>query len=355
MQIHATNIQGLGASQVAKSFLDSCNKLGYLKKAKVYLPTDGPLANFDLRKVTVIRYNRRLINAVSRFLECIFSKFIFSNTPTIVLGDIPLRGIYNQIVLVHQSNLIYPRVNSFSSKKINFRVNRFLFSINHKYAKRIIVQTEAMADELILSYPKVKDKIKVCPQPVPNWLDQNNSTKQLSKKSVKLKLFYPAAFYPHKKHDFLLKINEYCVFNKIDINRIEIWLTLNTQEFKPFEQIKWIKNLGSLNAEEMNLNYNKADALLFLSSMESYGLPLIEAVTIGLPILTVDFKYSRWVCEEEGYYFKPYSETDFLKKIDVLISNFKLNISPDYKNVLNKFPASWDEVVNVFVKELEAY
>lgn len=349
MQIHATNIQGIGACQVIISFLNSCSKMGQLDYSKVYLPTSGYLSNYKPHNGIVKRYERKLPNGISRVIECIFSKFIFSNESTIVLGDIPLRGICNQIVLVHQSNLIYPKINSYSSKGLNFRISRLLFSMNHKYAKKIIVQTGAMAQDLIQSYPKIKEKVIVSPQPVPYWLNTNIKNVNRDSDKQKIILFYPAAYYPHKMHKFLISINNYLKDNSIDFSNVEVWLTLSDKDFASFQSIKFLKNLGKLSPEDMNYYYKKADALLFLSSMESYGLPLIEAVTLHLPILTVDFSYSRWVCEDQAYYFVPYSEVSFLKAVLSLTNDYKLSKTPDYSQVLKKFPNSWDEVVKTFI------
>ena len=351
MQIHATNINGLGASQVVKSFLEALAKSGDLGKYTVLLPETGVLSNLKLEAGNFIKYKRILPNAISRFIECMCSRLFFSNEPTIVLGDIPLRGIKNQIVLVHQLNLVYPKINSYSSKTINSRVNRFLFAINHKYAKKIIVQTGAMANDLIKSYPKIKDRVIISPQPVPNWLNTDLKENQNYTKN-NVCFFYPAAFYPHKKHDFLLKVDKYCRVNSYDISNVKVWLTLTKDEFKPYESVRWLENLGRLDSEEMNDYYNKADALLFLSSMESYGLPLIEALRINLPIVVADFNYSTWLCEEAVQYFTPYNEKSFLKALDLQKTNILSETKPDYNKIMRKFPNSWIEVVDIFQKEL---
>jgi hypothetical protein len=348
MQIHATNIQGLGASQVVVSFLDSCSKMGYLDNVLIYLPSLGFLSNYHPQNGKVIRYNRKMPNGISRLLECLFSALIFPKRTTIVLGDIPLRGIYNQIVLVHQPNLIYPKFNPYSSKGLNFRLNRFLFSINHKFAKKIIVQTGAMADDLIKSYPSIKNKIAVVPQPVPNWLEKKPVFVNEIRDN-KMILFYPSAFYPHKKHEFLNSLNDYLNQNNINFQDIEVWVTLSDFDFENFKSIPFVKNLGILSSNQMNHFYKKTNALLFLSSAESYGLPLIEAVTLNLPILTVDLNYSRWICEETAYYFEPYSEKSFIEAILKLKNDLSCSINPNYSEVLKKFPESWDDVVEKFM------
>lgn len=350
MQIHATNISGLGASQVVISFLESFEKSDEILGSHIYLPQTGALSNYKSKKGTVKTFNRYFPNGVSRFLECFFSKFLFPNIPTIVLGDIPLRGIKDQIVLVHQPNLVYPRVNDFSSRSIKFRVNRFLFLINNRFAKKIIVQTGAMASQLINSYTKIKEKVLIIPQPAPNWLDLKRD--RSFGFDDKVKLFYPAAVYAHKKHDFLLKFNSYCVKNNVDSSKFEIWLTLTEDEFEEFKEISFIKNLGRLNAKKMNLFYQKSDALLFLSSMESYGFPLIEALTINLPIITVDFPYSKWLCENEAYYFEPYKEDSLMKAISLFCEEYKNGKLPDYYSLLLKFPRTWDEITFKFYRAL---
>lgn len=349
MQIHATNIHGLGASQVVISFLESFGKMEAINRTTIYLPDNGVLSEYTSQKGVIKKFKRKLPNGVSRLFECMFSRFFFSNEPTIVLGDIPLRGIKNQVVLVHQPNLIYPSVNSFSGKSLTFKISRFLFRINQHYAKKIIVQTGAMAEDMIKSYPKIKDKVFVLPQPVPNWLKRD---KVNSRRKGKIILFYPAAFYPHKKHEFLLDVNFYCNESGVKLSDIEIWLTLSEEEFEPYKEIKFLKNLGRLNSKEMNLFYQKADALLFLSSMESYGLPLIEALTINLPIIAVDFNYSKWMCEEQAYYFEPYCEASFVNILNVFKEDFKKGKCPDYSSVLTKFPKSWDFVTSNFQNAL---
>ena len=100
----------------------------------------------------------------------------------------------------------------------------------------------------------------------------------------------------------------------------------------------------------MNLFYKKVDALLFLSSMESYGLPLIEAVTLNLPIVTVDFNYSRWICENEAYYFEPYNVDSFIKAIESFRIDYEMDVVSNYDKILKKFPESWDVIATTFFK-----
>lgn len=57
-----------------------------------------------------------------------------------------------------------------------------------------------------------------------------------------------------------------------------------------------IFNLGHLPHEEVVALYASARALVFPSDTESFGLPLIEAAHMGLPILAAELDYVRDVC-----------------------------------------------------------
>jgi hypothetical protein len=350
MFIHATNITGVGASFVITSFIDAASEMGILDNSQIYLPADGPLGNYSSKKGYIFRYKRYLSNSYSRIIECIFSRFIFPKSEKIiVLGDLPLNGLKNQIVLVHQPNLVYPAINNLSSKKITYRIFRAIFNSNLKYVKQFIVQTEVMADELQRSYPKIIGRVKVVPQPVPNWFMQGTKTNNKQRGKI-LTLFYPAAGYPHKNHQLLIELNDLIQKDKINQISFEVYVTLSSEEYTPYKDIKFVKNLGRLNPSEVLERYQNCDALLFLSRMESYGLPLVESLKLGLPIVCVDLPYAKWMCGENAYYFShksPQSLVDSLIKLDFDLSQ---NLKPNYENELLKFPKSWSDVVVEFTK-----
>jgi glycosyltransferase involved in cell wall biosynthesis len=347
MLIHATNITGVGASHVVVSFLDAASDSDFLNDAIVYLPTIGPLAQYEPYKGHVIRYKRHVNNNLSRLFECVFARFLMPKTDSvIVLGDIPLTGIKNQVVFVHQPNLILPKVNELSSRTIIYRILRLIFKFNIRYVKKMIVQTGVMAEDLIKSYPQLKEKIIIMPQPVPNWFKTNLV---INKKDMgKLILFYPAAGYAHKNHRFLIELNEVVKNNENFISSIEIWLTLSEQEMEPYNHIKFVKNLGRLVPKEILSYYNQADALLFISKMESYGFPLVEALFLNKPIIAVDLPYARWLCQDVAYYFNPNSVNSFLTQLEKIKKDLYAGYIKSYQHILEKFPLSWSDVVKVF-------
>ncbi len=57
-----------------------------------------------------------------------------------------------------------------------------------------------------------------------------------------------------------------------------------------------IKDLGQMPHENVLSLYSTAKAMIFPSTSESFGLPLIEATQLGLPILASELDYVRDVC-----------------------------------------------------------
>lgn len=60
-----------------------------------------------------------------------------------------------------------------------------------------------------------------------------------------------------------------------------------------------IHDLGHMPREDVLALYSRAKALVFPSTSESFGLPLIEAAHMGLPILAPEMDYVRDVCQPE--------------------------------------------------------
>jgi hypothetical protein len=336
IQIHATNINGLGAINVANAIISALDLCEDISIKDIYSSKDIVRVS-KFGKLSI--YNRFLPNRISRLIEVIFSNILFKNIPTLVLGDIPLRGIKNQVLYVHQPNLIKPNINHFSSKSLKFKILRFLFSYNLKYVRSIIVQTDYMKDNLIQSYKNLGCPIIVLPLPPIN-IKQDNWENKIKHK---IKLIYPASFYPHKNHDFLYRLEKHT-------NNYEIWVTLEDKDFQKFKHLKFVKNLGLLSHKEVISKYKEANALVNFSNLESFCLPLVESIYLNIPILTIDRDYSRWMCEDFAYYFK--DTKTFEKSLNNLEGDLKADkLKPLYK-AKNKFKYTWNDVANKMISAL---
>ena len=60
-----------------------------------------------------------------------------------------------------------------------------------------------------------------------------------------------------------------------------------------------VANAGELSHQDVLLLYMKANAAIYPSTFESFGLPLIEARQAGLPVLASEMDYVRDVLDPE--------------------------------------------------------
>lgn len=80
-----------------------------------------------------------------------------------------------------------------------------------------------------------------------------------------------------------------------------------------------ITNLGHMPHESILALYSSAKALIFPSTSESFGLPLIEAAHCGLPILAAELDYVRDVCSPV-HTFDPASPVSIARAVKRFLS-----------------------------------
>ncbi len=345
VRLHLTNIAGLGAVQLLHSLLPNFEQLPDYKLETVYLPSWGELSNYKAtcHETKLICYKRYLPNSISRLLECtLFGSKFDGTTPLLVLGDIPIRSKTKQTVFVQTTLLTHGASTGRHLGAIKYWIARWLFRLNIGYVSAFIVQTEAMKAALIDTYPKIRERVHVIAQPAPNWLleSQLKRTQRNIRADSDLRLFYPAAVYPHKNHQLL---------SAIQTDRAKAWpiselLLTIPENLNPNPEISWIHCVDRLASDAVVNTYEATDALLFLSLSESFGFPLIEAMWIGLPIICPDLPYARALCGNQAIYFNPEDVNSLHVAVVDLSKRLDSGWWPEWSENLKAIPQNWKEV-----------
>lgn len=354
IRIHLTNITGggAGALQLLKSLLPAILNDRNYSITKMYLPAYGELSEFSAEETTIAtdNYYRYMPNSISRLLECVFFSYRFNgSTPLLVLGDVPLRTNSPQIVFVQTPHLLKQKDFFLKSNLNKYWFTRQIFNFNQSRVSAFIVQSDWMKKRLEQSYPRIVGRVHIIQQPVPSWLLSSGlkRTQRIANKN-RLTLFYPAVGYPHKNHDLLGKIKSP---DNWPIN--ELTLTLE-EDSNPATQISWIRCIGFISPTEMKAEYKKTDALLFLSKQESYGLPLVEAMFIGLPIVCPDLPYAHSLCGNQAIYFDPNSQDSLFNALIKLSKKLENGWWPDWQDQLSVIPPDWETVAERFLNVVQS-
>lgn len=143
-------------------------------------------------------------------------------------------------------------------------------------------------------------------------------------------VFYPANRWLHKNHDLLLRTvrllkEERGVRLNVVLTGYDMANGFNVGEAAAAYGIgDQIVQLGYLTADNLVYLYRHAQALVFPSLFEGFGLPLVEAMAAGCPVLAADATSLPEVGGEAVLYFDPRSPEDLADKLTGLLNDDEL-------------------------------
>ena len=344
IRVGLTNVTGLGAVQLAGSLLPALEALTTVRLEMAYLPDRGELAHWQpsQRETAAHIYRRQLPRALSRVIECATERAFYAGTsPLLTLGDIPVRTRARQVVLVQS-----PHLTGDGSRAPRYVVARALFRANLRYAESIVVQTDAMRQAMLATYPITPDRLHVIAQPPPDWLlAAALQRRRRLNAGCPLSLFYPAAGYPHKNHSLLARVDPQGCWRE---HVARLVLTIAPAD-NPNPALRSIDCIGRQSRAGIVRAYSETDGLLFLSNSESYGFPLVEAMTVGLPIICPDLPYAQLLCGNEAIYFDVGSEKSLERAVLKLADRLASGWWPNWTQRLMNIPTSWTKTAQHMV------
>lgn len=143
--------------------------------------------------------------------------------------------------------------------------------------------------------------------------------------------FYPANYWPHKNHHFLLKAYKIYLekFPDSDLNLVftgsleqeekvlrkeAVNLGLRV-EVKGSESRDRVHFLGFLDEQQLEAVWRGCKCLVFPSLYEGFGIPLLEAMAFGKPVLASNAASLPEVGGEAALYFDPYNPEELVKRL----------------------------------------
>lgn len=200
-----------------------------------------------------------------------------------------------------------------------------------KYWKEILhTQYKVASSRISVTYEGVDTKFKKLPAP---HLD-------LPEKPYVL---YVGNVYPHKNIPLLLSaIKQLDGQVLLMIACARSVFTTRLQKMVEDQNLgKWVKLLGYVPDSDLKSLYEQALAFVFPSLIEGFGLPGLEAMSVGCPVIS-----SNATCLPEIYggavlYFSPTDSQDLVDKIQAVLQNPSLRMSLVKKGKLQAAKYSW--------------
>lgn len=209
---------------------------------------------------------------------------------------------HNHVFLQNRLYLGFFSLMRFKFKtQVRLAFERFVSQAFRHRVSEYIVQTPSMQRAVMKWYGEEKAVSRMLSVRVMPFVDEIAVPVQRNDSVRDWDFIYVADGEAHKNHVNLLEAWRLLANDGL---RPSLVLTLGKRDEALWHELEAvsarqalrISNLGYLPREKIIDFYHKAKALIFPSTTESFGLPLIEATVAGLPILASELDYVRDVC-----------------------------------------------------------
>jgi len=276
-------------------------------------------------------------------------------------GPIFLNKNIKTIIMVH--DLIH-FFHPFYRQRGKFIFTYLMLLLRGKQAKKIITVSQHTKQDLIKLFPQFKNKIKViynALDPKKFYILNPGEVKEFKKKlNLKKYLLYVGNTKPHKKVDFLIKI----IYNLKTKYNFTISLVIVGRKDKNYFSLKKLISKLKLNQEvvffweaddkDLLYFYNGCEAFLFASEYEGFGLPPLEAIACGKPVIAINKTALAEVLQDSALLLDNYDVDLWCKKIMLVLQEEKLKqqLKLKGKKVLLKYLP--EKILAEFKKEIIA-
>jgi glycosyltransferase involved in cell wall biosynthesis len=226
---------------------------------------------------------------------------------------------------------------------------RFFFPIAIRNADLIITVSQSTANDIVKHFPFCADKIKAIP--LASAIGENNKSKERQidntqyvlfvgtiepRKNIKnmLRAYTALPKYLKQKYRFIMVGNMGWGIIKLDELLADLNLT-SFAEWRPF-----------VDDQELSALYQNAYCLLFPSFYEGFGLPIVEAQSFGVPVITSNVSSMPEVVAEGGLLVDPCSIEGIKNALEHLLSDTGLRDSLSQRAMINAQRFSWKKTVN---------
>jgi glycosyltransferase involved in cell wall biosynthesis len=244
----------------------------------------------------------------------------------------------NVVITIHDLRML---TKFWDRNEIKRKIFIFYLKRALKHSTKIITVSNTVAKELKQNFKGTDKKIEIIYEFIDDkFINQNQSRHRI--------FDYPYILFigNRRKHKNLsLLIKAFAIIKK----KIPHYIVIVGDKEKERDEVDIL--VENLNIQERVIQFIKpsdeviislykfADLFVFPSLFEGFGLPPLEAVSLGCPVVLSDIPILREIFGEAGFYFNPYSEEDLARAILAIISNeeFKIGLLEKQKERLKMF------------------
>lgn len=225
---------------------------------------------------------------------------------------------------------------------------RYMINAAMKKSDKIITVSEFSKNEII-NYANTQGKdIRIIYCGLKSEDFKNKTEVQLNFNLPENYLLFVGSLKTHKNIDVVLKAlslistNEKLVIIGISSDQ----LLAKIENYKIIDWESKIIPLKYVHDSELPLIYKNAKCLIFPSIYEGFGLPPLEAMIYGCPVIASNTASIPEVCGDAALYFNPHNADELLHNIQLINENKYIMgelVQKGYKNIERFSPGSFTE------------
>lgn len=276
-------------------------------------------------------------------------------------GYLSLGSSVPQIGVIHDINFEhYPNDIPWSARMYL----RYFFPRFARKASQLITVSAYSKQDLVQSYGISGDKITVA------WNGASEVFKPLTETQrfeIRQKytggkpyFLFVGALHPRKNVKRLLEA--YSIFKKTFDSDYEIvivgeslWKNSSFKIDLPESLKNHIHFTGHLPIDELALLMGAAAVFTYVPYFEGFGIPLVEAMRCGTPILAGNLTSLPEVAYNAAYYCDPFDVKDISKKMVEIVSNIELRDNLSKNGLRRSLEFSWDTSAEIVWKEIAKF
>lgn len=254
---------------------------------------------------------------------------------------------------------VYPEIFSVAKRKYLQNLTRY----SCKKSQKVITVSNHTKEEIIKYTRIAPEKIDVIYEGVDynffhNRKRDENYVKFLSQYDIKNGyIFSPTSLYNCKNNDGLIK--SFALLKK----KKKILQKLIIVGIDPGNEIDKLKKLiqdlklggkviylGSISHKYMPVLYQQADLTVFLSLYETFGLPVLEAMAAGCPVLSSNRSSLPEVVGDAGILVDPFNIEEVANKMYELLTDENLRKKYIKRGLVRAKQFSWENVVKRLIQ-----
>lgn len=238
-----------------------------------------------------------------------------------------------QVLLVREGGLFDPYYlanvapSQGATRAVERAFRRWLILLSAKRADHVITPSKAMRDALLLWAPDLADKCTINPYGTVPAFAADDAPSRPWREGGTLRLLYVSVYYPHKNPAVMceatraLNAEGIPTHARITMELEELDLSGGRYDTIVLKQARdtGLATLGHVDYRELPALYRSNDVFVFPSVSETFGHPMAEALSCGLPIVAADTPINREICGDAALYFSPFRPSDLagcLKRLD---------------------------------------